>query len=156
MAEIEAAKSAKKSSSAEHSVAPGIVVVSSGTDVVMQDAIGSTSSELPVVEAEQPIPETVDVMVIVTAPSWAEPFRDFMVDGILPEDEVEARKIQRRSGVYTIIKKELVHRSVTGVLQCCIEEDKGLEMLRDIHQGECGHYTSATAIVAKDFRHGFY
>jgi transposase InsO family protein len=37
-----------------------------------------------------------------------------------------------------------------------VEEDKGLELLRDIHQGECGHHASAIAIVAKAFRHGFY
>ena len=29
-------------------------------------------------------------------------------------------------------------------------------MLRDIHQGECGHHASATTTVAKAFRHGFY
>src|SRR3954471_22733148 len=95
-------------------------------------------------------------MVIVVAPSRAEPIRDFLVDGTLPQDEVEARQIQRRSGAYTIINNELMHRITTGVLQRCVEEDKGIELLRDIHQGECGHHASAIAIVAKAFRHGFY
>ena len=31
-----------------------------------------------------------------------------------------------------------------------------MELLRDVHQGECGHHASAIAIVAKAFRHGFY
>ena len=89
-------------------------------------------------------------MVVVTAPTWAQPIRDFfLVDGTLPPDEVEVRQIQRRSGAYTIINNELMHRSVTGVLQRCVEEDRGLELLRDIHQGECGHHASATEIVAK-------
>src|SRR3954467_6920332 len=95
-------------------------------------------------------------MVIVVAPSWAEPIRHFLVDGTLPQDEVEARQNQRRSGAYTIINNELVHRSATGVLQHCVEEDKGIELLHDIHQGGCGHHASAIAIVAKAFRHGFY
>src|SRR3954465_11342911 len=95
-------------------------------------------------------------MAIVTAPSWAVPFRDFLVDGILPADEVEARQIQHRAGAYTIINNELVHRSVTGVLQRCVEENKGLELLWDIHQGECGHHASATTIVSKALRHSFY
>src|SRR3954468_6077952 len=50
----------------------------------------------------------------------------------------------------------MVHRSATGVLQRCVEEDRGLELLRYIHQGECGHHASAIAIVAKAFCHGFY
>src|SRR3954464_2733437 len=95
-------------------------------------------------------------MVVVVAPSWAELIRDFLVHGALPQDEVEARQIQHRSGAYTIINNELVHRSATGVLQRCVEEDKVLELLRDIHQGECGHHALAVAIVAKAFRHGFY
>src|SRR4051812_30378840 len=108
----------------------------------MQDAISSSSSKLPVAEVEQPAPEVVAVMIIVVAPSWAEPIRNFLVDGTLPQDHVEARQMQRRSGAYTIINNELVLRSTTGVLERCVKENKGLELLRDIHQGECGHHAS--------------
>lgn len=58
--------------------------------------------------------------------------------------------------MYTIINNELVHRSTTGVLQRCVEEDKGMKLLQDIHEVECGYLASATVIVAKAFRHGFY
>src|SRR4051812_40541594 len=169
MAELEAQKVAKRQKLEKRSAAPGAadqqpgaadqepgaVVISSGTEVVMQEA-ANTSSEPTAAEAEQPEQVAVAVMVVVVAPSWAEPIRDFLVHGTLPQDEVEARKVQRRSGAYTIINSELVHRSATGVLQRCVEEDKGLELLRDIHQGECGHHASAVAIVAKASRHGFY
>src|SRR3954469_24632308 len=96
------------------------------------------------------------VIVVVSAPAWALPIRDFLVEGILPPEEDEARRIQRKSGAYTIINNELIHRSTTGVFERCVEEDRGVELLRDIHQGECGHHASATAIVDKAFRHGFY
>src|SRR3954465_3204725 len=101
-------------------------------------------------------PQQAMVMVVVSAPSWAQPIRDFLVDGVLPEDSTEARQISRRSGAYTIINNELVRKSATGVFQRCLEEDRGLELLRDIHQGECGHHASSKAIVSKAFRHGFY
>ena len=159
--------SAKKPKKKSHSAAPGAVgsaepaapgaadcvpgadFVSSGTDSIVQDTVGSTSTE-----AFEPV--AAAVLVVLTAPSWAQPLRDFLVDGTLPEDEVRARQIQRRSGAYTIINNELLHRSTTGVFQHCVEPNKGLELLRDIHQGECGHHASAKAIVAKAFCHGFY
>ena len=50
----------------------------------------------------------------------------------------------------------MYRRSVTGVLQSCIDSDKGKELLKDIHQGECGHHASARAIANKAFRHGHY
>jgi hypothetical protein len=47
-------------------------------------------------------------------------------------------------------------RSVSGIFQKCIEPEEGLELLKEIHQGECGHHASSRALVAKAFRHGFY
>jgi hypothetical protein len=74
----------------------------------------------------------------------------------LPQDEVEARRIQRRAGTYTIINSELYKRSVSGIFQKCIKPKEGIELLREIHQGVCGHHASSRALVAKAFRHGFH
>src|SRR4051812_50219296 len=92
-------------------------------------------------------PQQAAVMVVVSAPSWAQPIRDFLVDGVLPEDEVESRQISHRSWAYRIINNELVRKSATGVFQRCVEEDRWLELFRDILQGECGHHSSAPAII---------
>jgi ribonuclease HI len=89
-------------------------------------------------------------------PEWAQPIMAYMMDGSLPSNEVEARQVQRRSKAYTIINQELYKRSVTEVLQRCVEPQEGQEMLLEIHQGECGHHASSRALVAKVFRHGFY
>jgi hypothetical protein len=45
---------------------------------------------------------------------------------------------------------------VSGVFQKCIEPEEGIELLREIHQGECGHHASSRVLVAKAFCHGFY
>jgi transcription antitermination factor NusG len=89
-------------------------------------------------------------------PSWVRPIMDFMVNGQVPADEAEARRIQRRSKAYTIINNKMYKRSATGMLQRCVESAEGQEMLREIHQGECGHHASSRALVSKVFRHGFY
>jgi hypothetical protein len=57
---------------------------------------------------------------------------------------------------YTIINSELYKRSMSRIFQKCIEPEEGIQLLREIHQGECGHHTSSRALVAKGFRHGFY
>ncbi|KAK1649285.1 hypothetical protein QYE76_067090 [Lolium multiflorum] len=96
------------------------------------------------------------VFVVREAPSWVEPIKEFLINGTLPVDENESRRIQRRSKAYTIINGEVYKRSVTGVLQRCVEPEEGKEMLEEIHRGECGHHASSRALVAKVFRHGFY
>ena len=35
-------------------------------------------------------------------------------------------------------------------------QEEGKKLLKEIHQGECGHHVSAPAIVGKAFRHGHY
>jgi hypothetical protein len=101
-------------------------------------------------------PLVASVFHIREIPSWAEPFSNYLITGDLPQDEAEARRLQRRALAYTIINSELYKRSVSGIFQKCIEPEEGIELLREIHQGECGHHASSRALVAKAFRHGFY
>ena len=81
---------------------------------------------------------------------------NYIANGELPEDEVEARQIWRHAHMYTIINNELYKRSVSGIFQRCVDVDTGYRLLKDIHQGKCGHHALSRAIVAKAFRHGFY
>jgi hypothetical protein len=101
-------------------------------------------------------PLVASVFHIREIPSWAEPFSNYLTTRDLPQDEAEARRIQRRAGAYTIINSELYKRSVSGIYQKCIEPEEGMELLKEVHQGECGHHASSRALVAKAFRHGFY
>ena len=71
-------------------------------------------------------------------------------------DETEARQVQCRAPAYNIINDEIVKCSSTSVFQRCVEQDMGIEILLDIHQGECGHHAASRSLVAKAFRHGFY
>jgi hypothetical protein len=134
-------------------VCPGTALAYSGTN----PSIPGTSQpmEIDYVSVEMMEIDQV-VFTIREVPSWARPIMDFLVDGQVLADENEAHRVTRRSKGYTIINKEIYKRSVTGVLQRCVESTEGLEMLREIHQGECGHHASSRALVAKVFRHGFY
>jgi hypothetical protein len=101
-------------------------------------------------------PLVASVFHIQEIPSWAEPFSNYLITGDLPQDEAEARRLERHVQAYTIINSELYKCNVSGIFQKCIEPEEGLELLREIHQGECGHHASSIALVAKAFRHGFY
>ena len=51
----------------------------------------------------------------IAAPSWAQPILNFLVNKELLADEILARQVQQRAAAYTIVNKELVWRSFTGV-----------------------------------------
>ncbi|KAK1694005.1 hypothetical protein QYE76_010702 [Lolium multiflorum] len=132
---------------------PGTTPANSGTVPVNSGTATPMPEEAMLVDS---MDIDMPVFVVREAPSWVEPIKEFLINGTLPVDENESRRIQRRSKAYTIINGEVYKRSVTGVLQRCVEPEEGREMLEEIHRGECGHHASSRALVAKVFRHGFY
>jgi transcription antitermination factor NusG len=111
----------------------------------------SQPMEIDYVSADMMMMIDEAVFTVREVPSWVRPIMSFPVDGQLPEDEAEAQRIQRRSKAYKIINNEMYKRSVIGVLQWCVVSAEGQEMLREIHQGECGHHASSRALVSKAF-----
>ena len=62
----------------------------------------------------------------------------------------------RRSKACRVHEGELYKKSTTGVLQRCISEEEGRNLLAEIHAGLGGHHAAARALVSKAFRTGFY
>ena len=95
------------------------------------------------------------VIMAVIAP-WTEPFLAYLTRQELPEDQNEARCIVRRSKAYKVHEGELYKKSTTEVLQRCISEEEGRNLLAEIHAGLGGHHAAARALVSKAFHTGFY
>jgi hypothetical protein len=96
-----------------------------------------------------------DAVMLVEA-TWTKPYLAYLMRGELPEDRIHRRQVMRRSKAFTIINGELYKRSTTGVLQRCIAQEDGIALLREIHEGTCGHHACSRTLIAKAFRSGFY
>jgi hypothetical protein len=44
----------------------------------------------------------------------------------------------------------------SSVLMKCILRSEGLELLQEIHGGECGNHAASANLVGKAYRSGFY
>jgi hypothetical protein len=134
--------------------------------VVWQDENGNTGPE-PVIPPDSEhssdiiggsgtdiTPSAHEIMAVI-AP-WTEPFLAYLIRKELPDDQTEARRIVRRSKAYKVHEGELYKKSTTGVLQRCISEEEGRQLLAEIHAGLGGHHAAAQALVVKAFRTGFF
>ena len=119
------------------------------------DVLHNPSVKLPI-EEDLVVPDPEVVAALHVIPDWTVPFLAYMTWGELPADETLARQITRRSKSMTISDGELFHRSVSGAFQRCVSPEEGQEILREIHEGDCGHHAGSKSLVAKAFRHGFY
>ena len=111
-------------------------------DTELSDIIGGSTTEIT--------PSTDEIMVVI-AP-WTEPFLAYLNRQETPEDQNEARCIIRRSKAYKVHEGELYKKSTTEVLQRCISEEEGRNLLAEIHAGLGEHHAAARALVSKAFR----
>jgi hypothetical protein len=107
-------------------------------------------SEPEVMAIDQP-PE-----VNLEDPDWRFPILEWLVEGKLPSDYTEARRITRRAKAFVLIDGKLYKREVADILMRCVLGDQDRELLQEIHAGTCGHHTGPRTLVEKAFRHGFY
>jgi ribonuclease HI/transposase InsO family protein len=91
-------------------------------------------------------------------PNWQAPYLEYLLQGELPLDKAEARRLARCAKSFVLLgdEKELYHRSPSGILQRCISVAEGQELLQEIHSGACGHHAAPRALVGNAFRQGFY
>ena len=79
-----------------------------------------------------------------------------MLQGTLPEKEEDAERVTRQATTYCIKDGELYRRRPNDISLRCISREQGLELLADIHGGDCGHHSSPRTLVGKAFCSGFY
>jgi hypothetical protein len=98
-----------------------------------------------------------DVLMSKKEDDWRKPFIDFILDQLVPDDKTERERITRHSANYVVIGTALYKKAAsTGVLMKCILRSEGLQLLAEIHNGECGCHAASTNLVGKAYRSGFY
>jgi hypothetical protein len=98
-----------------------------------------------------------DLLMTEKEDDWCKPFTDFILDHLASDDKAERERITRRSANYVVIGSDLYRKAAsTGILMKCILRSEGLQLLAEIHSGECACHAASTNLVGKAYRSGFY
>ena len=100
--------------------------------------------------------EAMQIDEVPLSRDWRDQYLDWINRGVLPSDRAQARRVARRAKSFVVIDRELYKCSPSGVLQRCIPITEGMELIRDIHVGICGHHAAPRTLVGNAFRQGFY
>ena len=73
--------------------------------------------------------------------SWTKPIKDYILNGTIPQEEKSARAFRTRISRFTIIQGTLYKKSMAGPYLRCLEDHEAKEVLKDIHEGDCGNHT---------------
>jgi hypothetical protein len=93
-----------------------------------------------------------DVLMSEKEDDWRKPFIYFILDQLVLNDKTERERITRRSANYVVIGTNIYRKAAsTGVLMKCILRSEGLQLLAEIHSGECGYHATSTNLVGKAY-----
>ncbi|XP_075636591.1 uncharacterized protein LOC142608804 [Castanea sativa] len=100
--------------------------------VMVEDLMTSSFTGIP----------AVGVHSIHVGPSWMDPIVTFLQHGMLPEDKVEAEKVQRSAPHYWLSReRKLYKRSYSGPYLLYVHPEAVEPLLEELHEGICGSHT---------------
>ncbi|XP_072084676.1 uncharacterized protein [Arachis hypogaea] len=91
-----------------------------------------------------------------TNPSWMDPITDFLENGKLPDDQKMVKALRREAAKYATIQGQLFRKGLSQPLLKCLHPDQTDYVLREIHEGCCGHHIRGKSLARKLVRAGYY
>ncbi|GJS18291.1 reverse transcriptase domain-containing protein [Tanacetum coccineum] len=87
---------------------------------------------------------------------WMTPIYEYLINGLLPEDPKEARKVLIRPPQYKLIKGSLYRKSFLTPWLCYIGPSHAENIIEEIHKGSCGFNAEPRSMVVKIMKQGYY
>ncbi|KAI3725211.1 hypothetical protein L1987_64989 [Smallanthus sonchifolius] len=115
-------------------------------DNVEADALANLASALK-------IPEGTTIPIIHILSPAIEKKNE---DGDFPKDEKNHRAFRMRISPFIMLDGVLYRKYIVGPYLKCLEDPEALEVLKDIHEGDCGNHTGGKALFSMILRTGYY
>jgi hypothetical protein len=105
----------------------------------------------PSIKEEKP-----KIVNVVETPDWRAEIMAYLRGHYEPQDELEEKRLKQRARGYVVVNGELYESGVTELWLRCITSDKGLELLKEVHNGFCGAHIGTRALAGKAIKQGFH
>ncbi|GJV76383.1 hypothetical protein Tco_1507967 [Tanacetum coccineum] len=89
-------------------------------------------------------------------PTWMTPIRNYLEEGKLPEDPVDARTLMGKIRNYTIEDGVLYRKSYLVPLMRCVGPLQANYVIRELHMGSCEMHDGPRQVVAKAMNLGYF
>ena len=100
--------------------------------------------------------ETIQINQIRVGPSWMDSIIRFLKEDILPEEKIEADKIQRKVTSYWLSEDHKLYKhSFSGPYLLCVHPELTKSLLKELHEGICGSHTRGRFLVHRAIIQGY-
>ncbi|KAK0575737.1 hypothetical protein LWI29_006119 [Acer saccharum] len=88
--------------------------------------------------------------------SWITLIKEYLINDVLPNDPLEAKRLKYRATRYSVLNGELYKKGYSRALQRCVGPEEAEGILRSIHSGNYGNHAGGVSLAHKTLRQGFY
>ena len=78
------------------------------------------------------------------------PYKNFLIQGVLPSIEDETQCLKRKVNYYVILDGELFKRGLTTPLLKCLNSPHEDNIMRELHEGIYGLHTGGRSLATKE------
>jgi len=96
------------------------------------------------------------VCVLEEGDTCMTPYKRYLVDGILPVEPEEGKKIKRNSAKYTLLDGELFRHDFSHSILVCVSGEQCTRIMAELHEGICGSHVGGRSLASKVVRAGYY
>ena len=106
--------------------------------------------------ADVPEGEQMQVCVLTEGDTWMTPYKRYLVDGALPVEPEEGKKVRRNAARYTLVDGVLFRHGFTHSILTCVSGDECTRIMPELHEGICGSHVGGRSLASKVIRAGFF
>ncbi|XP_077249061.1 uncharacterized protein LOC143888479 [Tasmannia lanceolata] len=100
--------------------------------------------------------EIEEIMKVEREPCWMDEIIQYILDGKLPEDKKEARRVIQRASRFSYDGQSLYKRPYTCPYLKCLHPIDAKYSLQEVHEGICGEHLGGKALIRKVLLRGLY
>ncbi|GKA11467.1 reverse transcriptase domain-containing protein, partial [Tanacetum coccineum] len=87
--------------------------------------------------------------------SWMTPIHEYLVSGLLPEDQKESRKIRVKAPQYELIKGNLYRKSFYTPWLRCVTAPQTEDIVKEVYEGSYGFNVEPRSMVVRIMKQGY-
>ncbi|RDX88965.1 Retrovirus-related Pol polyprotein from transposon 17.6, partial [Mucuna pruriens] len=87
---------------------------------------------------------------------WMDPIIEYLKNGKPSNDPADSLKIRKEAPKYTLVEQHFYRRWFSYPLLRCVDNDEGLYVIQEVHEGISGTHIGGRALAGKIARAGYY
>ena len=88
--------------------------------------------------------------------TWIEPYIQYLQNNTLPQDERQAKMLQKKVKWFELYEGTLYKKAYTHPLLKCVTPEEGNYIIQEIHEGGCGIHQGVRTVIGKVLRSRYY